>query len=1013
MKNQWKSLNDLNKDPGYEQKKYREFPEGASELTDSVSRRNFIKLLGGTVGLAGLSGCVTGIRKPHVKIRPYAKNVEHLVPGNPLYYATSFTVNDQVHGVLAETFEGRPVKIEGNPKYSEYSSSSTVFQQSSILDLYDPDRLSNPVNLGKDSTINSFSDWILSRRKHYKKTSGKGIGVLIETSMSVTFHRLLSKLRKQYPELKVYRYDAVNSDLQREGLKELTGLDVKPDYSFKKANVVVSLSADFLGGLFNQQKYLSEFSSRRDPDKKDNLNRLYSIEERFSVTGFKADHHFPVKRSEIKLIASQLLLDVANKIGFDLASICNVKKQQVTLDYINSEKISIIADDLVANRGKSLVVSGVSLGSDIHKIVFLLNDILGNNNKTVFYNKFNFESHPYSKVSSLNSIKNLVKDLDAFKIEDLYIFGGNPVYNVPGAYEFNKYISKAENRIHLSDTQNETSLYCNWVLPKLHYLESWNDYIDYDGVISIAQPVIKRIVQGYTESEFLNLLSATYQSDYSLVKKTWSYLSESKWKYSLHNGVVFRKVLTRYPNVENYIQLDLSQNFKDSYKSFEIMMYPDYKVFDGRFSNNGWLQELPDPVTKLTWGNAAYISYRTAKMLNLKDGDVVKITLKNKTIEIPVMVSPGNANYSISIPMGYGKKTDSKIENEIGVDAFSIFEDDSFYHQNKDDVVIVKLNRSEKLASTQEHGFMEGRPHVRYASVAEYAKNENFANEMVEVPYDKSLWKAHDYSTGYQWGMTIDLSKCVSCNVCITSCQAENNIPIVGKEEILNGREMHWIRGDRYYEGDIENPKALTQPVTCLHCENAPCEQVCPVAATVHDDEGLNVMVYNRCVGTRYCADNCPAKVRRFNFFDYHQRNPHSIKKDRFHLFDYVREPAKSMSKQFNPDVTVRMRGVMEKCTFCIQRVKKATQNASNENRKINDGEVVTACQQSCPANAISFGDINDKNTKVAKSRKKKRNYTILDQLLLRARTTYLAAINNPNELLENSKVEENHGSHH
>jgi MoCo/4Fe-4S cofactor protein with predicted Tat translocation signal len=1010
MDNQWKSLNDLNKDPEFEQKKYREFSEGASELTDSTSRRSFIKLLGGAVGLAGLSGCVTGIRKPHVKIRPYAKKVEHLVPGNPLYYATSFSINNQVHGVLAETFEGRPVKIEGNPTYSKTSSSSTVFQQSSVLDLYDPDRLSSPVSLGKDSTIGAFADWILSKRKHYKKTAGKGIGVLIESSMSVTFHRILNHLIQQYPELKLYRYEPVNSDLQRNGLIELTGLDVKPVYLFKKADVVVSLSADFLGGIFNKQKYISEFSERRDPDIKGNLNRLYSFEERFSVTGFKADHHFPVKRSEIKLIASQLLFEVAHRIGFELAPVCNVKNEKVDLDYIDNKKISIIADDLVKNRGRGLVVVGDAVDSDVHKIAFLLNDILGNNNKTVKYNRFNFDTHSYSKISNLNSITSLVEDLDSYLIEDLYIFGGNPVYNAPGKYEFNKSISKAENRIHLTERQNETSLYCNWVLPRLHYLESWNDFIDYEGVTSIAQPVIKRIVDGYTDNELLNLLFSTYKSDYSLIKHTWSYLSASKWKYSLHNGFVFKKGLTRYPSVKHYINLDLTE---ENYKSFEIMLYPDYTVYDGRYSNNGWLQELPDPVSKLVWGNAAFISYRTAKMLNLKDGDVVKITLKDKNIEIPVMVSPGNANYSISIPMGYGKNTDTKIENGIGVEAFSVFEDDSFYHQNKDDVVIVKLNRNEKLASTQEHGFMEGRPHVRFATVTEYEKNKNFANEMVEVPYDKSLWKAHDYSSGYQWGMAVDLSKCISCNVCITSCQAENNIPIVGKDEILNGREMHWLRTDRYYEGDVETPKALTQPVACLHCENAPCEQVCPVAATVHDDEGLNVMVYNRCVGTRYCADNCPAKVRRFNFFDYHQRNPHSVKKDKFHLFDYVREPAKTMAKQFNPDVTVRMRGVMEKCTYCIQRIKKGTQSADNEDRQVNDGEVLTACQQACPANAIEFGNILDEKSKVSKSRKNKRNYTILDQLLLKARTTYLAAINNPNELLENLKVEENHGSHH
>ena len=885
MKDQWKSLNDLTNDPSYEENKYNEFAKGASELVDSNSRRNFIKLLGGTAALAGLSGCVTGIRKPYAKIRPYAKKVEYLVPGNPLFYATSYSLNSQVSGVLAETFEGRPTKIEGNPNYQKTSSSSTVFQQASVLDLYDPDRLQSPTYLSKRSSMANFSDWLMSRRKYYKKNLGKGVGVLIETSMSLTYHKLVKNLQKKYPNIKFYRYDAVNADNQKNAIKMLTGLYAKPELKLEKADVVVSLSADFLGSIFNQQKYISDFSSRRDPDSKVKMNRMYSIEERFSVTGVKADHHFPVKKSDLILVASQLLYEVSEKMKFNLSLLSNIRKETVALDYIDNEKISIIADDLVANRGKSLIVAGDNVSQDIHKITFILNEILGNNNSTVIYNKSNFSSYSYYKKSSFESIKNLISDLDNFQIEDLIILGGNPVYNVPGSLNIKKSIAKAENRIHLTERANETSLFCNWVIPKLHYLESWNDFISYNGLVSIGQPMIKRIVDGLTENELLNLLITSYKSDYSLIRNTWKTLSKSKWDFSLHNGYIFQKKLTVYPSLLSNIFIKITNNFSQQ-KSFELMLYPDYKVFDGRFSNNGWLQELPDPISKLTWDNVAYISYKTAKMLNVKDGDVVKIQLKERSIDIPVMISPGNANYSISIPMGYGKNTESKIETGIGVNGFQLFDDDSFYHDQKDDIVVVKLNKTVSLATTQDHGFMEGRPHVRYASISKYNSNKNFANEMVEVPYDKSLWKDHDYSKGYQWGMTIDLSKCISCNVCLVSCQAENNIPIVGKSEILNGREMHWIRLDRYYEGNIETPKAVSQPVTCLHCENAPCEQVCPVAATVHDDEGLNVMVYNRCVGTRYCSDNCPAKVRRFNFFDYHQRNPHSVKKDRYHLFD-------------------------------------------------------------------------------------------------------------------------------
>ena len=447
----------------------------------------------------------------------------------------------------------------------------------------------------------------------------------------------------------------------------------------------------------------------------------------------------------------------------------------------------------------------------------------------------------------------------------------------------------------------------------------------------------------------------------------------------------------------------------------ELSFYPDYKVYDGRFSNNSWLQELPDPIHKLTWDNAAFIAPKTAKRLSLSTGDVVELQVAGASLEVPVFVSPGHALNAISMPIGYGKKVDGKVGVDVGVSTYPIRSSDNYDFINK--LSITKLRKTHEFASTQDHGQMEGRPHFRYANLDEYTHNPNFANEKVAVPYDKSLWDEHIYDSGYQWGMVIDLNKCTSCNTCITSCQAENNIPVVGKEEIKNGRELHWMRVDRYYEGDENNPDLVSQPVTCLHCENAPCEQVCPVAATVHDKEGLNVMVYNRCVGTRYCSDNCPVKVRRFNFFDYHQRNPHAKNKERFHFFDYMKEPPETLKMQFNPDVTVRMRGVMEKCTYCIQRIKSATQTASNENREIVDGEVVSACQQACPADAIVMGNINDPDSEIARLRKRTRNYSILEQLLLRARTTYLAAVYNPNpnlvEAYKKDKSEVKHVSHH
>ncbi len=1006
MSKRWKSIEDLNKDQNVNSFKDREFQEGATELVDSSSRRSFIKLLGGATALAGLSGCA--IRKPYYKIVPYTKKVPQHVPGESLYYASSFSINGSVQGILVETQEGRPIKIEGNPNYPGSNGGSTVFAQSSLMDLYDPDRLQSVERLTKKSTLNEFKDFVLGRKKLYKGTKGKGLYVLVENVLSPTYQNILSSLKNKYPNIKIFRYEPCNDDLQKKGIEAISGLVAKPKYNFKKANVIVSFSGDFLGGIYSQGEYIKDFSDRRDPDSGVPLNRLYSFEERFSVTGAKSDHHYPVKRSDLFKVASVLLIKISKEIGYNISQIINLNEFSLNLDFVDNDVVDKIAQDLIVNRGKSLVVTGEDCESDLHQIVFLINEILANNFVTVDYTYSRYEKLSWMAQRNEESIRELTSDLQNNLVEDLYILGGDPVYSLPESSGFAKLLGKADNRIHLTLHKNETSLRCNWVLPRLHFLESWSDLMSHDGVVSIVQPVIKRMVEGLNDIELLNFVFGSYKSDFSLIRKSWNSMSSSKWERALHDGYIYKKNVSVFPTVKLPVKFMAKGEVNDH---IEMLVYPDYKVYDGRFSNNGWLQELPDPINKLTWDNAALIAPKTAKKLNLKTGDIVDIQYKGRLITVPIFISPGNAVNSISIALGYGKTTGLKIEDGVGFSVTDIFSNGKY--ERLDKVTIVKKKGAYSFASTQNHGYMENRPHFRYTTVDGYKKNPNFANEMVHVPYDKSLWKEHSFDKGYQWGMAIDLSKCVSCNVCITSCQAENNIPIVGKEEVMNGREMHWIRTDRYYEGDPDNPKIVDQPVTCLHCENAPCEQVCPVAATVHDDEGLNVMVYNRCVGTRYCSDNCPAKVRRFNFFDYHQRNPHSQKKNKYHIFDYIREPDPVMSKQFNPDVTVRMRGVMEKCTYCIQRIKSATQKASNENREIFDGEVVTACQQACPAQAITMGNILDKESKIYKLRKKERNYSILEQLLLRARTTYLAAVYNPNPLLSEVTEEVNHGHHH
>lgn len=1008
MKKQWRSVEDFNSEPSAKTFLHREFQEGASFLEEGVSRRSFLKFMGGTAALAGLSGCVTSIRKPTVKIYPYARKLEHIVPGNPTFYASTFVLNGDVAGVLVETHEGRPTKIEGNPNHPTSLGSSTVFQQASVLDLYDPDRLQTPLHEAKLSSLSAFKDWMLIKRKEWSVNQGQGLCFLIEDTASPVFNNLLSAVYAKYPKATIRQFSALSNHNSLDAIQELSGQRLAKMYNFDKATIIVNFDEDFLGVTTNQILNTKGFSSRRDPEL-GNLNRLYTFETRVSITGSKSDHRYPVKQSEMFSIASALLYHVAKLLKYDLSTLGVPVKSEIDLTYVDTKTIKEIASDLYHNRSHSLVTVGDHLSSDVHKLVLIMNDLLLNNFSTLTYHQLSDVSMSHKKNNSVESLTLLVEDLNAGKVDTLVILADNPVYAAPYDLNFEKAIAKAKDRVHLTSIQNETSSVCNWVLPKSHYLESWGDAQTVDGVQSLIQPVIKKMYDSINSIEVLNLSFDSYASDYSLTRQYWmKSLSEEAWKKALHDGV-----LSRSSNQASFKIINQSLSFKSletapKESAIEVFFFPDYGVFDGSLANNSWLQELPDPIHKLTWDNAAFMAPKTAKKLGLKTGDIVSIQASGASIEIPVFISPGHAFDSISIPIGYGRKVGGKVSEGVGVSVYPIRSVKEYDYLKS--VTLLKTKKSHSFASTQDHGQMEGRPHFRYATLNEYEQNPNFANEKVEVPFDKSLWPDHSYDEGYQWGMVIDLNKCTSCNTCITSCQAENNIPVAGKDQVQNGREMHWIRVDRYYEGDIDNPDLISQPVTCLHCENAPCEQVCPVAATVHDNEGLNVMVYNRCVGTRYCSDNCPVKVRRFNFFDYHQRSPHATKKDKFHLFDYVKEPDKNLQKQFNPDVTVRMRGVMEKCTYCIQRIKAGSQHAKNENRVLLEGEVVSACQQACPAGAIVMGNINDPNSKVSKLRKKQRNYSILEQLLLRARTTYLAAVYNPNPNLVDAK-EYNHKS--
>jgi len=1015
MKKYWRSFSDLQKTESYKQFLHREFPEGASELTDE-SKRSFIKLLGATTAFAGLTGC--SIRRPKQFIKPYAKMPEYVVPGKSMFYATALAIDEDVVGLLGETYEGRPTKLEGNPDHPQSLGAAKSFHQASILNLYDPDRVLSISKDGEHKSIEEFESWVQSYQAELKKTKGKGLGILTETSVSPTFHRVVDAFQKRYPLAQVERYSPVNRDSQTRALNKLYGEYLAPNYFYDKADVIVSFDCDFLGTEPGSVLASKQFSSRRDPEE-GTLNRLYSFENTFTLTGAKADHRYRLKSSDVAGAVAYIAQKVFQTRRFDIPSKMADQLQKAASAAVKGSLknvLPIIAEDVLAKGSRALLVAGSDQPSGVHAVVALANQALKSVGTTLIYKELPLRSSSLVTSSSVDSISRLASNIKRGKIDSLIILGGNPALDAPSDLEFKSLIGKVETTLHLTDQNNDTSSEAQWVVPQSHYLESWGDVISLDGTSSIVQPLIQPMGESYTLSEFLSLLQGKTKNGYALVRQTWRSSTssfESSWDKWLHSGLIKKNTAVVRPQPVGGKALfdDVLAAFPGTLfnSQLEVVFKPDASVYDGRFVNNGWLQEMPDPITKLTWDNAALLSPATARTLNVKTEDVVTINTRHGKVKTPVYVLPGHADQSITLSLGYGQSASGRIGSDVGVNTYAIRSSEEMTAINS--VTLIKSNETHSLASTQDHGSLEGRPIYREASVEEYAEHPTFAKEMVETPPLKSLYQEISYDTGYQWGLAIDLSKCTGCNACVVGCQSENNIPIVGKDEVLNGREMHWIRIDRYFEGDEDNPTVVEQPMTCLQCELAPCEQVCPVAATVHSEDGLNDMVYNRCVGTRYCADNCPVKVRRFNFFDYHQRNPQSQPKEREHFFDYMREPDKSVQKQFNPDVTVRMRGVMEKCTYCVQRISKAKINADNEGRLLKDGEIVTACQQTCSADAIVFGDINDPNSKVSKLKKRNRDYHILEQLHLKPRTSFLASIRNPNPKLKSKKTKV--GSHH
>ena len=953
----------------------REFPPeaiGWSEDEDPVEgRRNFLKLMGASLALAGMTACT---RQPTEHIMPYVRQPEDLIPGKPLYYATAMTLGGVANGVLAESHEGRPTKIEGNPEHPATLGACDVFSQASVLGLYDPDRAQALTLEGEISSWGTLTNALRDALSAQKSKNGAGIRILTETVTSPTLASQLRAIQKAYPESKWHQWEPAGPHSARAGASLAFGQPTNAYYNLANANTIVSLDSDFLASGVASLRYARQFSARRRVrGNQTAMNRLYVVEPMPTPTGAKADHRLPLRAADIEVFAGAL------------ATVLGVAKGPTDGDNHDIYKwIGAIVRDLRRNQGASLVIAGEYQPAAVHALAHVMNSALGNVGKTVFYTD-PIEANPVDQVASL---QDLVKDLDAGAVDLLLVVGGNPVFTAPVDWGMGDRIQKARLRVHLSLYHNETSEACQWVVPETHYLETRGDARAFDGTVTLQQPLIEPLYGGRSANQFLQMLTdAPDTSPYQIVKGYWASQHkgadfEAWWRRAVHDGVVPDTALpTKAPAIHGEAITARAQAPRLGGK-LEVMFRPDPTIYDGRFANNGWLQELPKPITKLTWDNAAILSPATAHRLKAETGDLVQLTYQGRSLRAPVFIQPGHIDGAATLHLGYGRTHAGRAGTGMGFNPYGLRTAHALWHDTG--LEARKVSGKYEFATTQNDHVLDSRRHIIHkGDIEDYKKNPESVHEGAETPAKGlTIYPEWKYE-GYAWGMAIDLNACTGCGACVAACQAENNIAVVGKDQVRRGRAMHWLRVDSYYEGAVNDPEIYNQPVPCMQCENAPCELVCPVQATSHSSEGLNDMVYNRCVGTRYCSNNCPYKVRRFNFYQFSDYETPSLK------------------LLHNPDVTVRSRGVMEKCTYCVQRINAAKIDAEKQDRKVRDGEIQTACQATCPAEAIVFGNINDPNSRVSKMKAEKSNYGLLADLNTRPRTTYLATFRNPNPEIE------------
>jgi molybdopterin-containing oxidoreductase family iron-sulfur binding subunit len=1089
-KSYWRSLGELEGSPEFQESLAREFPDSATAAPSGVDRRQFLTLMGASLALGGLAGC----RRPEEQILPYGKAPEEVIPGKPLFFATATSFAGTAFGLLVESHEGRPTKIEGNPRHPDSLGATSTFLQAMILDLYDPDRSDQPEQRGAKKTWEEASAMLKKLGDEKKAKRGAGLAILTEDHRSPTVTALLDEVKKAMPEARFVRYEPLGRDNARKGHKLAFGHPYDAVLDVERAMTIVAVDADILvteGSSVRQARgFVAGRTHERLEGKHPKMNRLYAIESVYSLTGTSADHRLRLPRSQTPAFVAVLAAELI-KGGLALGPEIAAAVSGAKLADKPQKYAAAIAKDLLAHKGTGLLVIGRSQPAAVHALAALINHALENTGKTVRYvAPFDepappappapppapgFETAPETTappgaapvgaapaapagaasaapaagaavtaapvappvggavapvpsaapaaaiataVAAVGSalpdappapppappapsrpaspevasgpaaVVELAQAIRDRKVDTLLILGGNPAFSAPADAKLAEALANI-TAVHLSSHVDETSSAASWHLNRAHQLESWGDVRAEDGTASIVQPLIAPLYLGRTDAEVLDLFLGRGRKAYELVRATWAAQTvgidpERAFRRALHEGVWADTVAP--DEAVKAAPADVAKALPAALKAdagFEVTFHVDPHTYDGRFANNGWLHELPEPMTKLTWGNAAHLSPATAKELGVEDGDLLSITAGGAQITIPALITPGQTDKSVALTLGHGRTKVGHVGKGVGVNVGPLRTSAAF------DVApaqVAKASGKAVLSRTQEHFAMEGRPLVREATLEEFKKEPAFAEKRAEKPNLFSLWKEHSYEGKQAWGMNIDLNACVGCNACVTACQAENNIPIVGPEAVQRSREMHWLRIDRYFEGTDPNEPVAShaQPMMCAHCEMAPCEQVCPVGATTHSPEGLNDMAYNRCIGTRYCANNCPFKVRKFNFFDY---NKNLVEIDKMRM---------------NPDVTVRMRGVMEKCTFCVQRINHAKIDAHREGQdKVADGLVLTACQQACPTQAIVFGDLNDKSSKVAEHAKDERSYRLLEEINIKPRVSYQAKVKNPNPALE------------